>query len=80
MYFPTAAGDNLRAIRDLMKAVAAEAGSSDLAALETGIARLDREFDGRVYELYGLTTEKMQVVEAARQSQTLRACSRTGEV
>ena len=66
VYFHSTAGDNLRAIRDLMKAVATEAGSSDLAALEAEIAKLDREIDERVYELYGLTPEEIQVVEATR--------------
>ena len=65
VYFQPAAGDNLRAIRDLMKAVAAEAGSSDLAALEVGIEKLDREIDERVCELYGLTPEEIAIVERA---------------
>ena len=34
VYFSPAAGDNLRALHALMKSVAAEAGSSDLAAVE----------------------------------------------
>jgi hypothetical protein len=63
VWFAPAAGDNLRAIRQLMKAVAEEAGSADLAALEAEIARLDREIDERVYELYGLTPEEIAVVE-----------------
>lgn len=62
--FSAAAGDNLRAVRDLMKAVADEAGSADLAAVEAEITRLDREIDARVYELYGLTPEEITVVEA----------------
>jgi type I restriction-modification system DNA methylase subunit len=66
VYFHSAAGDNLRAIRDLMKNVAAEAGSSDLAALEVEIEKLDREIDERVYELYGLTPEERRIVESAR--------------
>jgi type I restriction-modification system DNA methylase subunit len=63
VYFAPAAGDNLRLIRDLMKAVANEAGSSDLAAIESAIQKLDREIDERVYELYGLTPEEVAVVE-----------------
>src|SRR5207247_7666501 len=63
VYFNPAAGDNLRAIHDLMKAIAEEAGSSDLAALETEIARLDREIDERVYELYELKPEGSKIVE-----------------
>src|SRR5206468_11442616 len=59
VYFHSTAGDNLRAIRDLMKTVAAEAGSSDLAALEAEIEKLDHEIDERVYELYGLTPEEI---------------------
>lgn len=63
VYFSASAGDNLRIIRELMQAVASEAGSSDLAALETEIARLDGEIDARVYELYGLTPEETAIVE-----------------
>lgn len=63
VYFSTSAGDNLRAIRDLMKAVAEASGSADLAALETEIARLDAEIDERVYELYGLTGEEKAIVQ-----------------
>jgi hypothetical protein len=63
VYFHFSAGDNVRAIRDLMRSVAAEAGSADLAALEAEIARLDREIDERVYELYGLTEDEIRIVE-----------------
>ena len=63
VYFNTSAGDNLRAIRDLMKAVAAEAGSADLAAIEAEIKKLDAEIDERVYDLYGLTPEEINIVE-----------------
>ena len=66
VYFSSGAGDNLRAIRDLMKTVVEETGSADLAALEAEIATLDREIDARVYELYGLTPEEVAVVESAR--------------
>ena len=63
VYFSAGAGDNLRAIRELMQAVAGEAGSADLAALETEIARLDGEIHARVYALYGLTSEERAIVE-----------------
>jgi hypothetical protein len=65
VYFNPAASDNLRAIRDMMKAVAAEAGSSDLAAIEAEIGKLDAEIDQRVYDLYELTPEERQIVESA---------------
>ena len=48
-----------------MKAVAAEAGSADLAAIESEIKKLDTEIDQRVYELYGLTPEEIKIVESA---------------
>ena len=54
VYFHFSAGDNVRAIRDLMRTV---------AALEAEIARLDREIDERVYELYGLTEDEIRIVE-----------------
>ncbi len=54
---------NLRVIRETMEAVTQEAGSADLAALETEIKRLDGEIDAAVYELYGLTPEEVAVVE-----------------
>jgi hypothetical protein len=54
--------DNLRAIRDLMKAVAEEAGAADLAAIEAQITRLDREIDQRVCDLYGLTSEERAIL------------------
>ncbi len=63
VYFAAGAGDNLRVIRETMAAVAQEAGSADLAALETEIKRLDREIDAAVYELYGLSPEEVAVVE-----------------
>jgi type I restriction-modification system DNA methylase subunit len=64
VYFSASAGDNLRAIRDLMKSVAEESGSADLAALESEIKTHDAEIDARVYELYGLTPEEIKIVEA----------------
>ena len=65
VYFDSAAGDNLRLIRDLMKTVAEEAGSTDLAAIEAEIEKLDTEIDERVYELYGVTEEERAIVEGA---------------
>ena len=44
-----------------------QAGSADLAALETEIGRLDGEIDAAVYELYGLTPEEVAVVEGRGQ-------------
>jgi type I restriction-modification system DNA methylase subunit len=63
VYFSASAGDNLRSIRDLMKAVAEESGSADLAAIESEIKKLDTEIDARVYELYGLTPAEIKIVE-----------------
>jgi type I restriction-modification system DNA methylase subunit len=65
VYFRASAGDNLRAIRDLMKSVAEESGSADLAAIESEIKKLDTEIDARVYELYGLTEDEIRIVESA---------------
>ncbi len=65
VYFQSGAADNLRLIRDLMKDVAKEAGSSDLPMIEAEIQKLDREIDERVYELYDLTPEEIAVVEAS---------------
>jgi hypothetical protein len=65
VYFNASAGDNLRAIRDLMKSVAEESGSADLAAIESEIKQLDTEIDARVYDLYGLTPEEIKIVEGA---------------
>jgi hypothetical protein len=63
VFFQSGAADNLRAIRELMKAVASEAGSSDLAAIEQEIEKLDTEIDECVYELYSLTPEERAIVE-----------------
>lgn len=63
VYFNPDAGDNLRAIRDLMNAVSDEAGSGDLAAIEAEIEKLDDEINRRVYELYDLTPEEIKIVE-----------------
>lgn len=63
-FFPSAA-ENLRAIRDLMKTVAKEAGGADLAALEREIAETDAAINQLVYELYGLTEEEIRLVEAS---------------
>ena len=62
-YFSSGAGDNLRAIRDLMKSTAGESGSADLAAIESEIAKLDTEIDERVYELCGVTEDEIKLVE-----------------
>jgi len=40
-----------------------EAGSADLAAIESEIAKLDEEIDECVYKLYGLTPEEIKIVE-----------------
>ena len=61
-YFSPDAADNLRAIRDLMKAVAQEAGSTDLAAIEAEIKELDSEIDTRVCDLYELTPEERALI------------------
>ena len=63
VYFSPVDGENLPAIRDLMKGVAAEAGSADLAAIEAEIKKLDGEIDRRVYDLYELTPEEINIVE-----------------
>jgi hypothetical protein len=42
-----------------------EAGSADLAMIESEIKKLDDEIDDRVYELYGLTPAEIKVVEDA---------------
>ncbi len=70
VFFQTHAGDNLRTIRDLIRAVADEVGTADLGALEAEIAATDREIDERVYALYGLTPAERKLVEetAGRES------------
>ena len=62
-HFEPTEGANLRAIGQMMKAVAKEAGTSDLAAVEAEIEKLDRKIDDRVYELYELTTEEIKAVK-----------------
>jgi hypothetical protein len=64
-FFQMNAADNLRAIHGLMKSVAKEVGTSDLAALEQEIADTDSAIDHLVYELYELTDEEIAIVEAA---------------
>jgi hypothetical protein len=68
VYFSPAASDNLRAIHDLMKAAAREAGTADLAAVESEIKELDAAIDACVYELYGLTDEEKRIVEQSAAS------------
>jgi type I restriction-modification system DNA methylase subunit len=65
VFFHASATDNLRAITSLLESVAAEAGVSDLAALEAKIREADKKIDKLVYELYGLTDEEIAVVESA---------------
>ncbi|HVM62437.1 MAG TPA: TaqI-like C-terminal specificity domain-containing protein [Verrucomicrobiae bacterium] len=62
-FFHPAAAANLNAIRDLMKSVAKEVGTSDLAALEQEIADTDKAIDHLVYDLYGLTEDEIRIVE-----------------
>jgi adenine-specific DNA-methyltransferase len=64
VFFHAGAVDNLRAITSLLEGVAAEAGVSDLAALEKEIKETDEKIDKLVYELYELTPEEIAVVEA----------------
>ena len=64
--FHAAASDNLLAITTLLTAVAAEAGVSDLAALEAEIRQTDQEIDELVYDLYGLTAEEKALVQGAQ--------------
>jgi hypothetical protein len=68
--FHPAATDNLRAVREIMEQVASEAGTADLAAVEADIARLDREINERVYELYELTPEEIELVEQSLQERS----------
>jgi hypothetical protein len=57
----------LKAIRDLMKEVAKEAGTAGLAAVESDIAKTDKQIDRQVYELYGLMPDEIKVVEGTVQ-------------
>ena len=66
VFFHANAADNLRAITSLLESVAAEAGVSDLAALEAEIKTTDEKIDKLVYELYELTPEEIAVVESER--------------
>ena len=68
VFFLPDAAENLRAIRELMKAVAKEAGTADLAAVEAEIAETDAAINTLVYELYGLTAEEQQLVERSLRS------------
>ncbi len=63
VFFHASAPDNLRVITSLLEAVAAEAGVSDLAALEAEIKATDEKIDKLVYELYGLTDKEIATVE-----------------
>jgi hypothetical protein len=65
VFFHANPGDNLRTITSLLESVAAEAGVSDLAALEAEIKETDKKIDKLVYELYGLTDKEIAVVESA---------------
>jgi hypothetical protein len=71
VYFEPSAADNLRAIREVMNAVAEEAGTADLAAVEAEIEKLDREIDHCVYELYELTPEEINVIRQAAKGDEL---------
>jgi hypothetical protein len=63
VFFLPSAADNLRVIRDVVKAVAKEVGTADLAAVESEIAETDAAIDKLVYELYGLTKDEIKLVE-----------------
>jgi type I restriction-modification system DNA methylase subunit len=65
-FFQVSAADNLRAIRDLMKSVAKEVGTSDLATVEHEIAETDEAINQLVYQLYGLTEEEIRLVEGRK--------------
>ena len=66
VFFHAGAADNLRATMSVLEAVAAEAGVSDLAALEAEIKATDQKIDQLVYELYGLTDKEIALVEQGR--------------
>jgi hypothetical protein len=53
----------------LPEAVAQEAGTADLAAVESEIKQLDFAIDAFVYELYGLTGDEIRIVETAASGQ-----------
>ena len=61
-FLPNAA-DNLRTSRDVMKAVAEECGTADLAAVEDEIQQTDAAINQLVYELYELTPAEIALVE-----------------
>jgi hypothetical protein len=65
-FFHAGAADNLRTITSLLESVVAEAGVSDLAALEAEIKATDEKIDQLVYELYGLTDAEIKIVEGAK--------------
>jgi hypothetical protein len=46
----------------MMKPVAQEAGTADLAAIEAEIRELDSEIDTRVCDLYELTPEERALI------------------
>lgn len=62
VFFHTDAADNLRAITTLLEAVSAEAGVSDLAALEAEIKATDEKIDALVYQIYEVTPEEIALV------------------
>jgi hypothetical protein len=64
VFFLPDAADNLSVIRDVIKAVAKEAGTADLAAVESEIAETDIAINELVYKLYDLTSEEIALVES----------------
>jgi len=65
VFFHANAADNLRQLTAVLEAVAAQAGVSDLAALEQQIRETDARIDELVYELYELTPEEIALVKNA---------------
>lgn len=63
VFFLPSATDNLPVIRTVMKAVATEAGTADLAAIESEISEADTAINRLVYDLYGLTEDEIAMVE-----------------